>query len=71
MIIYASSTMPVDVSPILPKRHAERIQILKQTSHETPLPIMLRRSVHLLLLVDAEGARTHVDQQKKPAPVGL
>lgn len=29
------------------------------------------RSIHLLLLVNAEGARAHVDQQEKPAAIGV
>ena len=32
---------------------------------------MIHRSIHLLLLVNAEGARAHVDQQEEPAAVGM
>lgn len=59
------------ISPTLPEMACKRIQIAKQTTHRATLPTMTCRSVHLLLLVNTERARTHVDQQEEPAPMGI
>lgn len=65
MRIYATSTMPDDFSNPA-KWHAEPIQIAKQTTHKALLPTMVHRSIHFLLLVNAERSGAHVDQQEEP-----
>lgn len=51
------------ISPILPEM-ACRTNTNSQADSPTGarFPTMVHRSIHLLLLVDAEGARAHVDQ---------
>lgn len=67
MMINDTPTMTDDFSNPARDGHAERIQIAKQTAHGARLPTEAHRSIYLLLLVNAEGARAHVYQQEETA----
>ena len=70
-MIYATSLMLDLFSNPARDGMQEDTQLAKHIIDRIQRPTIICRSVHLLLLVNAERPRAHIDQQEEPAAVRM